>query len=159
MQENNYAKDIEIDQDALDREFVNQPYLYMKYAELSARADIKARRAKDDLEVLAAAIYKEVVEESDKKPTDKAIQAEINDNKEYRELMHRYLELKYEADLMAAAVKAMEHKKTSLENLTKLWIGSYYSTPKQTNDSEEMKGDKRINRQRERLNRKRGGEE
>jgi hypothetical protein len=150
---NDYKIDLSIDENSLDREFVHQPHLYMKYAELAASADRAAKQAKEKVEVVRAQIYRDVVEREDKKPTESWINSKITLDDNYQDAMTDYYDKKYEADLMASAVKSMDHKKSALENLARLWVGSYFSTPKQTKDTEEVKDTSRSTRQRERMNR------
>jgi hypothetical protein len=152
METNRYKNDLEIDADSLDREFIQQPQLYMKYAEEFARADMAQKKAKERIDILRSEIIRDIVSTAGKKPADTILEAEIMADKEYREQYELFLEKKYEADVLASAVKAFDHKKSALENLARLWVGGYYSTPKQTKDTEQTKNDSRSQRQRKRLN-------
>jgi hypothetical protein len=129
-----YEKDLTINEGRLDREWIEQPSRYMKYSELSAQWDSKAKRAKEKVEITKAELYKQIKEEASEsgdKITDKGIEASILTHKKYKEAMEEYLEANEKSSIYYSAVKAFEHRKSALENLVKLHIGGYFSTPKE----------------------------
>lgn len=133
-----YESDMKIDCDALDIEWLQQPKLYMKWAELSAKADAEVRRAKENLKIVDAGVDKEV-REFMTKVTDSLIKAEVERDPSHQQAVHELNTALYNADICSAAVKAVEQKKYSLENAVKLWIGSYFAGPKEPrNISKEM---------------------
>lgn len=147
-----YKQDLDIDQNSLDREFIRQPNLYMKYSELFIQADREAKDAKERLEVVKAQLYSDIIKREEKKPTENMIQSWIALSDIFQKAQRAYYDKRYEADILASAVKSFEHKRSSLENLARLWIGSYYSSPKQTSEVKETIQEKRSERQRRHLN-------
>lgn len=125
---NEYLKDVEIDADNLDMAWVDQPRLRMQYGELLAKANHTRDVAKRTLEVTKAALDSEA-RASISKVTEGAVKAYIATHHECVKLTEDYEQKKYEADLLQAAVIAIDTKKTSLENLVKLGLGGYFSMP------------------------------
>lgn len=166
-----YEKDLEINEHSLDREWIRQPAIFMFYAKKTAEADRKRKRAKENLEVLYAEIDSWVREEAKKegeKVTEKMVENRVRTDKTYTDAAKEVSEAEFEYNIMLSAVKAMDHKKAALENLVKLYISGYLSTPRQTNsehkessteESEQASSDDVIDRlsagQKERLNKRR----
>lgn len=137
MSELNYQRDLQIEIDALDLEWIRHSHKYMLYSEASARANDIVRKKKNDLEVTDAKLDQEIriaSEGEGKKMTADAIKATILADERHIKALIEYNDSLYQAELCASAVKAMDHKKTSLQNLVQLWAGSYYAGPKQPRD-------------------------
>ena len=132
----NYDKDIRIEADALDIEWLQQPRLYMKWAEMASKADAEVRRAKEELNIVDAGIDIEI-RSKEGKTTESMIKAEIAINLKHKEATEKYHKALYNADICSAAVKAMEQKKYALENEVRLWAGSYFAGPKEPKDLKE----------------------
>ena len=138
MDQSEYSKDVSIDIDSLELEWLRQPSLYMKYAEKAARADQRVKSLKQKLIVLKATIWQREVLKAEKKPTDKQLDAFVESDPEYEKLSDEIISATYESDIFYSAVKAMDHKKSSLENEVKLWQGGYFSGPKEPHNTEGM---------------------
>jgi len=159
-----FEQDRSVDKFALDDEWRIQSDLYFKWAKRSVDASLLVNITKDALEVRKAQIDKAVRanprEFGIEKVTNEALNNAATLDKEYRKLTEDLIQLKYEESMLEAAVKTMEHKKQSLENLVKLFLNNYYaepSIPKQAKENEEVKIEEE---QRRRLNErrvKRGG--
>lgn len=126
----NYESDLKIDKHALDFEWERQAQLYMKWAEEYANAMLVRDRAKENVDLVRAELYQQIVSSADKKPTETAINGEIIENEKYKFENNVYLESKRDAEILAGAKEAMQHKKKALESMTHLWLGSYYAEPK-----------------------------
>lgn len=164
----NFEKDLQIDADNLDVEFLRQPSLYMQYAEESANAKDRLSRAKETLEVVRAETDKAIRDKPEAfgiaKITEGAVSAAILLAKTYKEANENYLSAKHAADLFQAAVIAMDQRKTSLEQLARLTIAGYCAMPSEPHDPStftermEKTRDKEIketqNNIRERMNRR-----
>lgn len=134
MSELNYQKDLKIEVDALDLEWVRHSHKYMLYNEASARANDIVRKKKNDLEVIDAKLDQEIrisSEGAGKKMTADAIKAEILSNDKHITALIEYNDALYQADLCASAVKAMDHKKVALQSLVQLWSGNYFAGPRE----------------------------
>ena len=127
----NLEKDIQIDPNALDVEWMRQPEIYLKYAEESAKAQSEADRAKDKLEVVEAEVDAEVrMQYSDtKKPTETQIAGIVLTNQRVILAKESLIQAKERASLLSSAVKAFDQRKNALENLVRLWAGSYFAGP------------------------------
>ena len=68
--------------------------------------------------------------------------------------MEEYQNAEYEYSILNTAVKALEQKKSALENLVKLHLGGYFSEPAQDKEAPDV--EERVDKkQREQLNTKR----
>jgi predicted nucleic acid-binding Zn-ribbon protein len=137
MEQRNYKKDLQIDPDALDLEWVNQPARFMFYAQQSAHAKDVRDRAKEKLEVVKAQVDGELragFAAGEKKPTEAAIASMVLQSKEYQDANEEFMQAKLEADLLQAAVSAMDQRKSALENLVRLHSQQYFAGPKEPRD-------------------------
>lgn len=137
MEQRDFKKDLMIDPEQLDLEWVNQPARFMFYAQQSAHAKDVRDRAKEKLEVVKAQVDGELragFAAGEKKPTEAAIAAMVLQSKEYQNANESFLKAKLEADLLQAAVSAMDQRKSALENLVRLHAQQYFSGPKEPRD-------------------------
>ena len=147
MEEYDYAADLAIDPYALDEEWLRQPSLYMKYSLLVADAEKKRGLAKERLDVTKAELERAIRKDPDKyipteiKLTEAVITSTIVLQPAYREDNSKLTEANYELDILQAAVRAFDHRKSALENEVRLWVGNYFSGPKEPRD---IPGGKRI---------------
>jgi hypothetical protein len=126
-----YKDDLKINKNKLDIEWIKQPQLYMQYAEQLAEADRKKQQAKEKLEVQKALTDKEIRENALSKMTEVMVQAGITLDSEYIKVLENYREKCYEYNIVSAAVKAFEQRKSALENLVKLYLSGYFSDCKE----------------------------
>lgn len=155
--ENEYKVDQSIDEYNLIAELKKQSMLYMKWAKRCALAVKEKARAEENLKVVRAECKKELDEKRAEidadirtnlekygfksKPTETAISGCIIRRPEYKEVDQKGIEkvkeafedllIKIEAEeTLSGAKVAMSHKKTSIEYISQLWLGGYYSEPK-----------------------------
>ena len=128
-----FKRDVSIESDALDIEWVRQPQIYMKWAEKAAEDDDEARQAKENMEFVASKLDKKY-RASLEKVTENIILARIKGDQEYQDALAEYNDALYQADICKFVVKSLDHKKTALENLVRMWIGSYFSGPREPRD-------------------------
>lgn len=130
----NYEQDIEIDETALDIEWLNQPGLMMRYARHLAQMRRDLDEAKQNLDVVKAEVDRNIREFPEKYGIDKLTEGSVNSavltSKKYKEAQEKYLNAKFEADMAQGAVNAFEQRKTALENLVKLNGQQYFASPK-----------------------------
>ena len=125
----NFEKDIGIDENALDEEWLRQPHLYLKSAQKAEELQGKVKKAKEQLELTDAEIEKEIREGAEKN-TEKSIATKIILNKEHQKAAANLFELEHEYRIISkVALSAIEQKKTALENLVKLYVAGYFSKP------------------------------
>ena len=126
----NYQRDVKIEQDALDLEWLKHPHRYMLYAEAAAKANDLVRKKKNDLEIIDAKIDKEVRESMEGKVTENAVKAKVIEDDRHLKALIEYNDSLYQAELCASAVKAMDHKKAALQALVQLIAIGYTAAPK-----------------------------
>lgn len=167
--EMDYNKDLEIDKDSLDEEWIKQPHIYMQYAKAAAETAMERDIAKEALDVTRAEVDMDIRQNPEKynAPEDKHGVAKVTEafvssciilSNEHKSCLKEYNKKKLEADLIAAGLRAMEHRKKALEGLVQLYIGEYFSTPRQPKGDEnisERVAEKTATFQRRKLNTKR----
>jgi len=130
----NYEKEIIIDCDALDLEWLEQPRLFMKYAKHSAQCMRTLDEAKERLDVAKAEEDKNIRENPEDygiaKITEAVVQATILTTPAYKEANAAFIEAKYEADIARSAVNAFNQRKDALENLVRLHGQQYFAGPR-----------------------------
>jgi hypothetical protein len=138
MQESSYKDELWIDQNALDEEWLQQSNLYMKYAELHARAIRRRDRAWEKTKVVRSELIKEAksgqVEELGAKPTDPTVEAYYRSHKRHIDAKDDQIEAEFEVNIYSAAVFAFQQRKVALENLVRLGMGDYFAMPRVPRD-------------------------
>ena len=132
-----YEQDVSIDETALDVEWLQQANLMYKYARYHAETKKAVDEAKEDgfhLSRTSKGIRANPENYGLSKVTESAIASTILLQPEYQESSKKYIEAKYENDVAVAAVRAIDQKKTSLENLVKLLSVSYFAGPSAPRD-------------------------
>jgi len=136
----NYTEELAIDTDALDVEWLMQPQLYMKWAELYVDAEMLYDKAKEKLEYVRAVLDNRVrsnpviFTKSDKKPTEAQISGIVITDDEYIEASASYITAKRAFKNLGMALKAFEQRKNALENLVRLHGQSYFASPNCSTD-------------------------
>jgi hypothetical protein len=160
MGELNYEKDVSIDPQALDVEWVGQAALFMRYSEKLARARDAFDRAKELLDVTRAELAMDIrknpaaygIEKTTEGALNEVITATLGIGKTstirgtqsvYQEANDAYIEIKLQVELLTAVVKAMDQRKAALENLVRLHGQNYFAGPKEPRDLG-MEWDKKV---------------
>ncbi len=134
MAKNSAAFDIEVDENALDTEWVRHPRLYHQYCVKLADAKWRQDQAKAELELVEAELDKMIRKNPGdfglEKVTEKSIEKCIPTEEEYLEKYQELINAKHTTQVLQAAVNALETKKSALENLVKLRLADYYSEPR-----------------------------
>jgi hypothetical protein len=136
---NNYENDLKINKHDLDNEWINQPFLQMKYVKLAAEAETKMRKKKEHLEITKANLYLKIRNEKEirkEKVTEAVLDAAIKTSPEYTTVFEEYLEALEIYKILTGAVEAFQQRKSSLENMVKLYLNNYFSHPKQEQEKE-----------------------
>jgi len=128
-------EDFQIDEHSLDKEWVNQPRLYHKYAEAAADARRDMDEARNILEITKAEINKEVRTNPEKfglkkKVTELAVAAAVSAATEVRDAEQEVIDARHRYDVLQAAVYALDHRKRALQGLVALFMANYFSTPR-----------------------------
>jgi hypothetical protein len=142
-----YIKDMEIDENALDVEWLNQPELARKYGkhltelnQIMLKADEKVKTIRSELILKANEIDSEQVFNK-KKPTMADIEAYYRTQPEYIEAKEAYLKAKEEYEYAEVITNEVRFtRKNALEQLVLLYNGNYFAGPSvPRNLSEERK--------------------
>lgn len=130
-----YEHDICIDPHALDVEWINQPNTFMKYATECTEARKRMDEAKERLDIKKAEVDLDIRANPDKhnipKVTEASIAATLKTNREVIQREQEFINTKSEYELLNVAVRALDTKKTALENLVKLQAMEYFAGPKE----------------------------
>lgn len=136
--EKGYEQDMRIDETALDVEWLDQPMLMLKYARIAADAKKELDLAKENLELVKADLDKEIRKHPDDfdivKITEPLLLNAIISQDEYKEANSKVIEAQYDVNIANGAVKAVEGRKDSLENLVKLHGQQYFAGPSMPRD-------------------------
>lgn len=128
---------IDIDELALDKEWIEHPGLYLKWARKSAEARLKMAEAKAQLEVDEALLSKAIRDKPEnfgiQKVTEPVIESTIKLQQSYQKSLRNLNEAKYSVDKIQAVVDALEHRKKALENAVTLHIQGYTAEPRTRN--------------------------
>jgi hypothetical protein len=129
MKENDtLEKDLSIDKYKLDDEWSKQPDLYHAYGAMLADAENERDRAKEFLDLTEATVS-DIIRRTSEKTTETSIKNQVLMHEDYKEAMRTYLEKKNACKHLQVVISALEHKKSALENLVKLFLSDYYSEP------------------------------
>lgn len=115
-----FADDLMINDSDIQSEFVRQPALFWRYAQVEAKAAARFLEAKIKMEAVEAQIYSQVrrnFEESGTKFTEKKLECEVILSPEFVSAQAHYLKTKEEADLCRAAKESFLQRSQMLIQL------------------------------------------
>lgn len=131
---------VHVDEHNLDEEWKQQPALYHRYARKLADARHKEAECKADLEVTCAELERAIRATPERygvsKVTEALVEATVKVQAEYQRAVKAYNDARYNVGILSAAVDALSHKKSALENLVSLWARDYFSTPRLKGDDD-----------------------
>lgn len=131
--ETTYKQDVEINPEALDVEWVKQASLYLKYGEQVAKMRDRVDRLKEKLDVQDAELSLKIRQNPASYGLDKVTEGVIKDtilaSADHTELANELAETRYELEILQTALRAMDVKKSALENLVRLHGASYFAGP------------------------------
>ncbi len=126
----------DIDINKLDEEWINQPKIFFRYAALLASARRRESEARAEREIVKAELDLKVRKNlkkykiDDVKLTESVILGVVTKLPEYKKAQRTRLIKKHKADILQAAVNALNHRKSALERLVSLHGQNYFATPK-----------------------------
>ncbi len=140
-QNNDDGPRLQIDEHRLDEEWTGQPKLYYKWAAEHAEAILAVDTAKTTVDLVKAELDQEIRANPEKygisKITETVVTTTILGDPEYQAAMKKVNVARYEVNIVAAAVVALEHRKRALEKLVDLHGRNYFSEPKASEQSRE----------------------
>jgi len=120
MDENNFAKEVAINEGDLNTEFKNQASKFVVFATEEAKAKAKVMTAKLRLEVVSAEMTKKIREKlisEGIKPTEKMIESEVITSPEYSAAQQALIQANCDADIARGAKEAFIQRKDMLIQL------------------------------------------
>jgi hypothetical protein len=127
-----YEQDIEIDETALDVEWVEHSGKMLTYTTGAAEAHRDMDLAKAKLDFVKAKLDRDIREGASgtsQRLTESGIQSMILLEPDYDEANREFIEAKFQYEVAAGVVKSFEHRKSALENLVRLHGQSYFAGP------------------------------
>jgi hypothetical protein len=139
QQDYNIQSDIEINQYQLENECITMSSTYFKYADMAREAKADVSFCADNLKVVTAErniAIREDLANSGQKITEGIITSTVQSDGEVKIAMQKLREAEATYERLNVAVKALEIKKSELDNLVKLRCNSMYvdSPSKPTRD-------------------------
>lgn len=127
-----FSQDVNIDKNNLDYEWIQQARLFNKYSELYANAMFERDKNKERLSLVKAQIDGDIRKDPESygftgKPTEPAIASLIQQDERYTDAQSDYISSVRDMNIIAGTKIAMEHKKSALEALAKLYLSGYWS--------------------------------
>ena len=133
IQDLDFEHDITIDKHALDLELLELSSLTLKYNRHLADCRLAMDKAKEKLEYTAATLVNKMrtnPQEYDlEKVTEGALRDKLLQSNLYQNQQEKTNAARYNYEIAQAASRAMQDKKTALENLVKLHGQNYFSSP------------------------------
>lgn len=130
----NYKYDLDIDMDDLEREWLEQPSLFMYYSEAHAEAIRDREDAKNNLDLTDALLdskYRKGWEKYwEKSPTELALKNKIILDEEHQKSLANFNKKSHIVNLLQSAKSAFDHRRKALENLVTLKVTGFHSEPK-----------------------------
>jgi hypothetical protein len=127
-----YESDIQIDETALDVEWIEHPGKMLTYTTGAAEAHRDMDLAKAKLDFVKAKLDRDIRESASgtsQRLTEFGIQSMILLEPEYDEANREFIEAKFQYEVASGVVKSFEHRKSALENLVRLHGQSYFAGP------------------------------
>lgn len=130
-----FRRDIDIDKDNLEEEWLLHPSLYLYYSCEYSEAFNAKEKAKQKLDWIAAKLDLDIRKNYkkygfDSKPAEGGIKNTVLTHKEYQKALKKYNKAQDLFSTFTGVKTAFEHRKHALGNLVALKIGGFYSEPR-----------------------------
>lgn len=131
-----YEDDIEIDESALDIEWLNQAPLALKYAKNWAQCSRDLRIAQEEIKIIRSELIKEANEQPEKcigkgKPNAADIEAYYRNHLRHKDVKQKIIDFQYAVDVAEIAKNEISFtRKAALENMVVLHGQQYFAGPK-----------------------------
>ncbi len=136
--EYDFDSDVAINKHQLDKCWLEQPSLMMRYGELAAEANKAAKLTQEKLKTIRSEIvlvcHRDGIPGIDK-PVGGAIEAHYRKNEDYIEAKLEMIEAEHVAEVLQNAIAAFRNRRDALSNLVELHLAGYFSAPKEPKGS------------------------
>ena len=132
-------KDLSIDKYQLDKECITHPTIYFRYLEAAREADTLVAEKKDLLKITLAKAQIRIRDQfanEGKKVTEALVSATVDSDAEVVEVEKQLREAQETSIKLNSAIKAFDTKKSSLDNLVKLYCSGYFSSKSATGNGQ-----------------------
>jgi len=132
----NYERDMEIDETALDIEWLDQAELALKYGKIYASRKRDLAKAEERVKVIRAELIAEANSDpkhccGKDKPNAADIEAYYRNNLSHKKAKEEWVRAQYELDMAEIAKNEVSFtRKAALENLVTLYVAGYFAGPK-----------------------------
>jgi len=139
-EELNYERDVEIDVDALDIEWLDQPRLAIKWGKEVSRLRRKVAQLEEKKKVERSELIREANEDPQgccqkDKPNAADIEAYYRSSTAYQKAVDELLDAQYELSMAEIAYNEISWtRRMALENLVKLYGQQYFAGPRAPRD-------------------------
>lgn len=135
MSDRDYNKDIQIDENDLENEWIEHPSIVLYYNEAFSDAQYNRDKLKIKLDQTSAKLDSAVRKDWAKygfesKPTETALRNYILLHPDYRKDELEHLKSVREVTLLTGVRSSFEHRKKALENIVSLRISGFHSEPR-----------------------------
>lgn len=124
---------LRIDESSLDVEWLEQPRLFLQEADKLAKLAIEVDTLKEELDLIKANLDFSIRANPEDwnlpKVTEASVSAAIIADEDYIAANKKYMVAKSRYSAQQNLVRALDQRKTALENLVRLHGQSYFSTP------------------------------
>lgn len=129
----NYEADMRIDEDALELELLEQPSLVAKYSRLLAEAKRDRDLLRENLDLVKAEINLDIRDNPTKYKLEKltvdSVNACILMEDDFKKAQKDLNDSSFEVNVLTGVISAIDHRKSALENLVKLFGMDYFAGP------------------------------
>lgn len=140
LTELDFRKDIQINQDQLDIEWLRQADLVLAYGEALVEAKEYVRQCDQRVKVVRSELILEAKKGNAehvcgvKKPSDSVCEAYYRTHPDHIAAVEAQIQAKKEEDLLQQTVYAIQNRKCSLEHLVRLMMAEYFTGPLEPHD-------------------------
>lgn len=128
----NFEQDLSIDKFKLDQECLSHPSLYYRYSDMLAEAKHDVGLKADNLKLVMGEANISIRNNFIKREikfTEAVIASEVESNADVLSARDALRKSELILSKLQAGVSAFEHRKSQLDNLVKLYVAGYFSTP------------------------------
>ena len=132
MNDNQFKKDLAINEHKLNQELLRQPQLYYDYAKLATQAKCDMEDAKDDLEIIKAKIDVKIRKDKEKYDvsTEQSIKSAVEKHPKVVRFKEKYSKKRRVSLLLEKAEKALEQRKRMLQMYVYRSVNNMHSNVK-----------------------------
>lgn len=126
--------DPRIDELQLDKEWLRQPDMYWRWSKRKAEANRTIAHAKNNLAAVTAELTREIRTDPASygldKVVDSTVAAALQEQPPIKKATQQVIDAQYRADIIGAAIAALDQRRRALQDLVSLHSQNYFSAPR-----------------------------